>query len=89
MDRRMYNADNQQNKIWELEGKLKRAEKSAQKHRSDAAHWQKLCHRAEAKLADIGQQARDRGLMEGLGYGMMIGCAATIIDMMFWRKLLK
>ena len=82
-------ATHDQRRIWTLEGKLNRAEKSARKHKSDAANWQRLCHKAEAKLADVGQQAYDRGYARGLGVGLMIGSVATIIDMMFWRKLLK
>lgn len=86
-----YNATEsyEQRHIWTLEGKLNRAEKSARKHQSDAAHWQRLCHKAEAKLAEIGQQARDRGLMEGLGYGLILGAAAVYAEALIWKKLLK
>lgn len=90
---KMYNTANttqdQKQQIWILEGRLRRAEKSAQKHQSDASHWMSLCRKAEAKLADIGQEAYDRGYVRGIGVGLMVGCVATIIDAKFWKKILK
>lgn len=81
--------EQQQQRIWTLEGKLKRAERSARKHQSDADHWMTLCRKAESKLAEIGQEAHDKGLLEGIGYGLMIGSLATIIDCVFWKRIFK
>ena len=97
MDKKMYNyyptqdteTSEDQKKIWILEGKINRAEKSARKHQKDAAHWQRRCYKAERKLADIGQQAYNKGYLGGLGIGLAVGCIATIADGLFWRKLLK
>lgn len=77
------------NKVWALERDLQRAERSAKKHQSDAKHWRRLCRKAEEKLGTIAQEARNRGLFEGLGYGLILGASAVYAEALIWKRIFK
>ena len=85
---KMYNATESFEET-SLKRELDRKERCLRKHQSDAAHWRQLCRKAEQKLSNVGQEARNRGLIEGLGYGLILGAAAVYAEAFIWKKLLK
>ena len=72
-----------------MEHSLRKEKDRSRMFQSRADHWYDKYQKAENKLADIGQQAYNKGYATGIGVGLMVGCIATIIDAAFWKKLLK
>ena len=75
--------------IQKLERELERVEKNARKFQCRADSYRHQLRKAEKQLATIGQEARNRGLMEGLGYGLVLGAAAVYAEALIWKRIFK
>lgn len=73
----------------ELQKELQRAERRARRFQSQADRWCSACKKAEQRLAEIGQEARNHGLIEGLGYGILLGASAVYAEAFIWRRIFR